>query len=68
MYRQGRFVRWILGLVGLITLALHGCGHSSGRVGPDVQQEEGTRIKGGSVSARIWVLIARGQFAEAEAL
>jgi hypothetical protein len=30
--------------------------------------EEGTRTKGGSVSARIWVLIGKGQFAEAEAL
>ncbi|MGZ3460676.1 MAG: hypothetical protein ACXU86_19485, partial [Archangium sp.] len=29
---------------------------------------EGTRSKGGTVSARIWVLIAQGQFAEAQAL
>lgn len=30
--------------------------------------EEGTRSKGGTVSARIWALIAQGQFAEAQAL
>ncbi len=30
--------------------------------------EEGTRSKGGTVSARIWVLIAQGQFTQAEAL
>jgi len=30
--------------------------------------EEGTRAKGGTVSARIWALIAQGQFAEAQVL
>lgn len=30
--------------------------------------EEGTRAKGGTVSMRIWALIAQGQFAEAQAL
>lgn len=30
--------------------------------------EEGTRAKGGTASARIWALIAKGQFAEAQAL
>lgn len=30
--------------------------------------EEGTRVKGGTVSARIWALIAQGQFAEAQVL
>jgi hypothetical protein len=30
--------------------------------------EPGTRTKGGTVSARIWALIAQGQFAEAQAL
>jgi hypothetical protein len=32
------------------------------------EPEEGTRTKGGTVSLRIWALIARGQFAEAQAL
>jgi hypothetical protein len=32
------------------------------------EREEGRRTKGGTVSARIWALIAQGQFAEAEAL
>jgi hypothetical protein len=30
--------------------------------------EEGTRSKGGTVSTRIWALIAQGQFAEAQVL
>jgi hypothetical protein len=30
--------------------------------------EEGTRTKGGTVSARIWALIAQGEFAQAEAM
>lgn len=32
------------------------------------EYEEGTRTKGGTVSLRIWALIAQGQFAEAQAL
>lgn len=32
------------------------------------EAEEQTRSKGGTVSLRIWALIARGQFAEAQAL
>ncbi|HYO58224.1 hypothetical protein [Archangium sp.] len=38
-----------------------------GACGAD-EAEEGTRSKGGTVSARIWALIAKGQFAEAQAL
>jgi hypothetical protein len=34
----------------------------------DDEPEEGVRYKGGTLSARIWVLIGQGQFAEAEAL
>lgn len=32
------------------------------------EREEGIRTKGGTVSLRIWALIAQGEFAEAEAL
>jgi len=38
-----------------------------GACGADESTEE-TRSKGGTVSARIWALIAQGQFAEAQAL
>jgi hypothetical protein len=38
-----------------------------GACGAD-EVDEGTRSKGGTVSARIWALIAQGQFAEAQAL
>lgn len=38
-----------------------------GACGADESQEE-TRSKGGTVSARIWALIAKGQFAEAQVL
>ncbi len=38
-----------------------------GACGAD-EAEERTRSKGGSVSARIWALIAQGQFAEAQVL
>jgi hypothetical protein len=34
----------------------------------ETEYEEGTRTKGGTVSARIWALIAQGEFAQAEAL
>ncbi|WP_225414594.1 hypothetical protein [Stigmatella hybrida] len=52
----------------LLTLGFHGCSHggSSGR--PDADQQEGIRAKGGSANVRIWALIAKGQFAEAQAL
>lgn len=47
-----------------------GCGHGEAARGeePPGNLELGTRSKGGTVSARIWVLIAQGQFAEAQAL
>jgi hypothetical protein len=61
-------MRWGMLIIGLLSLSSHGCSHGDGRVVPAAPQEEGVRLKGGSVSARIWVLIARGQFAEAEAL
>ncbi len=38
-----------------------------GACGAD-EVDEGTRSKGGTVSARIWALIAQGQFAEAQVL
>ncbi|WNG51384.1 hypothetical protein F0U60_50070 [Archangium minus] len=38
-----------------------------GACGAD-ESEEGTRTKGGTVSLRIWALIAQGQFAEAQLL
>jgi hypothetical protein len=38
-----------------------------GACGAD-EVDEGTRSKGGTVSARIWALIAQGQFAEAQLL
>jgi hypothetical protein len=68
-------------LLGGLLLLMTACSHSSnsvrGQPGTDWESgnayvsepEEGVRIKGGnSVSARIWVLINNGQFAEAEAL
>ncbi|WP_272145317.1 hypothetical protein [Stigmatella ashevillensis] len=55
-------------LVLLLAPVLHGCRHSDSAVRPEASQEEGVRPKGGSASARIWVLISKGQFVEAEAL
>ncbi|WNG33641.1 hypothetical protein F0U61_08380 [Archangium violaceum] len=66
-------------LTGLLLLAV-GCSHGSREVAAqpgtawesssayDAEPEEGVRIKGNTVSARIWVLINNGRFAEAEAL
>jgi hypothetical protein len=62
-------MRWSILLVGLLTLSVHGCSHADGRPATTpVHEEEGVRTKGGSASARIWALIAKGQFAEAQAL
>jgi hypothetical protein len=61
-------MRWGLLLVGLLTLPFHGCSHADGHALTDAPLEEGVRTKGGSASARIWALIAKGQFAEAQAL
>ena len=64
--------------VGALVWAM-GCGHGEaalrvgcargdeGACGAE-EVEEGTRGKGGTVSARIWALIAQGQFAEAQVL
>ncbi|WNG58306.1 hypothetical protein F0U59_28865 [Archangium gephyra] len=71
----------VLLLVGPILLGL-GCGHERSatirepsasakqeRHGPDTEfEDEGVRAKGSTVSSRVSVLIANGQFAEAEAL
>lgn len=55
-------------LIGLLVLCMHGCSHTDSHVARVAEPEEGIRFKGSSASARIWVLIARGQFAEAQAL
>ncbi|WP_257458133.1 hypothetical protein [Archangium lipolyticum] len=71
--------KWLLG--ALVLLAAMGCGHvgaatideapgsrsATSRAFDDVP-EEGVRIKGGTLSARIWALIGQGEFAQAEAL
>jgi hypothetical protein len=69
----------VLLLGGALACAL-GCGHGAagglglacargveGACGADTA-EPGVRTKGGTVSARIWALIAQGQFAEAQVL
>lgn len=61
-------MRWGILLVLLLAPGLHGCSHGTSAALPDTGQEAGIRAKGGSASARIWALIAKGQFAEAEAL
>ncbi|MGZ3459503.1 MAG: hypothetical protein ACXU86_13485 [Archangium sp.] len=71
--------KWLLGVLAL--LAIWGCSHGGGaavrqetgsqvavRDTFDDEQEEEVGTKGGSLSARIWVLIAEGEFAEAEEL
>ncbi|WP_224240254.1 hypothetical protein [Hyalangium gracile] len=61
-------MRWGILLVLLLVPGLYGCSHGTFAGLPDAEQEAGIRTKGGSASARIWALIAKGQFAEAEAL
>jgi len=51
----------------LVLLAGAGCSHGSATALRE-EPEEGIRIKGGSATARIWALIGKGQFAEAQAL
>lgn len=61
-------MRWGILLILLLASGLHGCSHGTSASLPDAEQDAGIRTKGGSASARIWALIAKGQFAEAEAL
>jgi hypothetical protein len=61
-------MRWSVLLVLLLAPGLHGCSHDGSTQSPVAEQQEGIRTKGGSASARIWALIAKGQFAEAQAL
>lgn len=61
-------MRWGMLLIGLLALCFHGCSHVDTHVPLEVAQDEGIRTKGGTASARIWALIAKGQFAEAQAL
>ncbi len=59
------------GGLGILLLTVGGCGHGSGGIHgePEVRWEEGVRTKGGSTAtARLPVLLARGEYAEAEAL
>jgi hypothetical protein len=70
---------WKFLLGGSLLLWALGCGHGAaglrvecargdeGACGSE-EVEEGTRSKGGTVSARIWALIAQGEFAQAEVL
>jgi hypothetical protein len=58
---------WGMTIIALVFLWCSGCGHVGGHAA-DMAQEEGVRTKGGSANARIWALIAKGQFAEAQAL
>jgi hypothetical protein len=55
-------------LIGLLFFCLHGCSHADSHIVTELEQEEGVRSKGGSASTRIWALIAKGQFAEAQVL
>ena len=70
----------LLLISGSLAFALLGCRHGAagglglacargvdGACGADTA-EPGVRTKGGTVSARIWALIAQGQFAEAQVL
>lgn len=61
-------MRWTVLFIGLLSSCSWGCSHGQGSAVPDDPYEEGIRTKGDTYSARIWVLIANGQFAEAEAL
>jgi hypothetical protein len=74
----GRMPVWKL--IGVVLMVLSsGCGHATGhtreasesqrveRLSVD-EPEDGVRVKGSTVGARINALIANGQFAEAEAL
>ncbi|WP_224368615.1 hypothetical protein [Hyalangium versicolor] len=61
-------MHWCPLLVLLLAPGLYGCSHGDSAALPDTAHEEGIRTKGGSASARIWVLIAKGEFAEAEVL
>lgn len=73
------YVRFLL-VVGFVLVGTPACRHTPGDTGEspaaqratldvyDEEPEEGVRLKGSTVSARINALIAQGQFAEAEAL
>jgi len=61
-------MRWRMLLIGMLSMHSHGCSHGDGRTNPDAVYEDGIRTKGGSASVRIWVLIGKGQFAEAQVL
>ena len=70
--------RWLL--YALIALAAWGCSHREGSLSGEElgswspvpsaydEPEEAVCSEGGTFSARIWVLIAKGEFAQAEAL
>lgn len=59
--------KWLL---GALVLFLWGCSHGGAAAAYESshEPEEGVRFKGSTLSARIWVLIGRGEFAEAQAL
>ena len=71
---------WKWFLCALALLALWGCSHGGAATVREEsgswasvhemfdEPEDGVCIKGGTLPSRIWVLIGRGQFAEAEAL
>jgi len=61
-------MRWGLLLLLLLAPELHGCSHTVPASLPDTEWEDDVRLKGGSASARIWALIAKGEFAEAQVL
>ncbi len=61
-------MRWALWLLLLLAAASYGCRHSATAGLLDAEREEGVRTKGGSANARIWALIAKGEFVEAQAL
>jgi hypothetical protein len=60
-------MRWSVLLLVLLALSIHGCTHAP-CVLPDTEPEEGVRTECGTAGARIWALIAKGQFAEAQVL
>lgn len=70
--------RWLFGV--LVLLSSWGCIHGDaareesgawqvvGHGSSDEELKQGVRVKGSTLSTRIWALIGQGQFAEAEAL
>jgi hypothetical protein len=63
---------WRILLCGFLVLTGNACGHGGAHERPAVvgseDSSDGVRVKGSTVQARILALMARGEFAEAQAL